>query len=127
MSREEARKMSTVFPPTTFNAEGMRNEMTELYEPMISNLTRYSGAMWDSYTAMSSEWLTFLNRRLHTDLSHAARLAHCSNPQEYVQEWTNFLTTAATDYRHEFEKLAQITTAASQKMATSMQSNGRPQ
>lgn len=96
------------------------NEMADLYGPMMAGLTRYSGAVCDGYTAMSSEWLSFLNKRLHTDLSLAARLAQCGSPQEYMQEWSNFMNMAATDYRHEFERLAQISTAASQKMVASL-------
>lgn len=118
--------MNTTVPPAMFSAQlrGTASEMAEMYEPMINGLAKYSGAMCDGYTAMSSEWLTFLNKRLHTDLSLAARLARCSNPQDYVQEWTNFLSAAATDYRHEFERLAQISTAASQKISSSLHTNG---
>lgn len=119
--------MNKSVSPQTFvsTARPAKNEMAELYEPMIAGLTRYSGAVCDGYTAISSEWLSFLNKRLHTDLSLAARLTHCGSPQDYVQEWSTFMTTAAADYRQEFEKIAQISTAASQKMVTSMHVNGR--
>lgn len=123
--------MNSTFPSSAFSPQMQfgSGEMAEMYEPMINGLTKCSGAVCDGYTAMSAEWLTFLNKRLHVDLSLAARLARCTTPQEYVQEWTNFLTAAATDYRHEFERLAQISNAASQKLATAMHTNGssRPQ
>jgi hypothetical protein len=97
-----------------------RSEFIELYDPIVKGLTTYSGAMCDGYTAMSAEWLTFLNRRLHIDLSLAATMARCCTPQDVVQEWSNFMTTAANDYRTECERLAEISTATSQKVVASL-------
>ena len=98
----------------------------ELYEPIVKGVATYSGVMCDSCAAMSSEWISFLNRRLHTDLSLGATLARCQTPQEAMEEWSNFLITAASDYRTEFERLAEISTRTSEQVAASVH-NGRMQ
>jgi hypothetical protein len=96
-----------------------KDEFIELYDPVIKGVTAYSGVMCDGYTAMSAEWLAFLNRRLHIDLSLAATLARCDTPQECAQEWSNFFTTATNEYSAEFERLSEMMTATSQEVMSS--------
>ncbi|MBK9080158.1 MAG: phasin family protein [Hyphomicrobium sp.] len=100
------------------------SEIVELYDPIVKGMATYGGAMCDGYTAMSAEWLAFLNRRLHLDLSLAATLAYCRTPHEAMQEWSNFITASANDYRAEFERLAEISNTTSQQVVASLH-NGR--
>ncbi|MEQ1576261.1 MAG: phasin family protein [Hyphomicrobium sp.] len=106
-------------PAWSFQKAGM----LELYQPAVDGMTKYSSAMFDAYTAMGTEWLGFINRRLHVDLSLTAQLAKCTGPQDYLQEWAKFMKTAAEDYRNEFSRLAEMNTAISKQAATAFQAN----
>ena len=47
----------------------MNTEMLEICQPIVQGMTQYSGALCDGYAAMGAEWLNFVNRRLHADMS----------------------------------------------------------
>jgi Phasin protein len=102
----------------------MNAEILEICQPIVEGLTQYNGALCDGYAAMGNEWLNFVNRRLHTDLSLPGRLAKCRSPQDFFGEWSTFMTTAAEDYRTEFSRLAEINSAATQRAMSSVQANG---
>ena len=101
-----------------------QSEMLELYQPMLKGMTVYSGALCDGYAKMGTEWLNFVNRRLHSDLSLPGRLVNCCSPQHLFQEWATFMATAAEDYRNEFARLAELNSAASQRALLSVRANG---
>jgi hypothetical protein len=88
-------------------------EMRDALLPFVDVMTKYNGAICDGYAAMGAEWLNFINRRLHIDLSLPVRLANCHTSQDVFKEWSAFLATAAEDYRREFARLAELNTAAS--------------
>jgi hypothetical protein len=99
-------------------------EVMEIYKPAVEGMTNCSSAVCDAYTAMSTEWLNFVNRRVHTDLSFPAKLIKCSGPQDYFQEWAAFMKTAAEDYRNEFSRLAEMNTTATRQAMSAFQTNG---
>lgn len=102
----------------------MNTEMLEICQPIVHGVTQYSGALCDGYAAMGAEWLNFVNRRLHADMSLPGRLVKCASPQHVLQEWAAFMTMSAEDYRNEFARLAEINTAASQRAITAVHLNG---
>lgn len=93
-----------------------------IYRPIIHSMTECSGAMCDAYTAIGTEWLTFLNRRLHTDLMLPAKLSKCSSSQELMEQWSEFMNSAANEYRTEFTRLTEIGTSASQRAVSALHS-----
>jgi Phasin protein len=112
--------------PTT--AEPVMNaELIEICQPIVEGLTQYSSALSDGYAAIGTEWLNFVNRRFHVDMSLAGRLAKCGSPQALMQEWSTFMTTAAEDYRNEFTRIAEINSTASQRAISAVHANGKPQ
>ena len=108
---------AAVLPPIS-------TEILEICQPIVEGLTQYNGALCDGYAAMGTEWLKFVNRRFHTDLSLPGRLAKCGSPQDFFGEWSTFMTTAAEDYRNEFSRLAEINSAATQRAMSSGRANG---
>jgi Phasin protein len=107
------------------NSPAMNAEMIEVCQPIVEGLTQYSSALSDGYAAMGTEWLNFVNRRFHVDMSLAGRLAKCSSPQALMQEWSTFMTTAAEDYRNEFTRLAEMNSTASQRAISAVHTNGK--
>ncbi len=89
----------------------------ELYRPVIDGMTQYGGALCDGYAELGKEWLSFINRRLHVDMSLPARLGVCGSPAELFKEWSAFMNTTAEDYRKEFARIADISSTASRVMA----------
>jgi Phasin protein len=102
----------------------MNSEMIELCQPIVEGMTQYGSALCDGYAAMGAEWLSFVNRRFHVDMSLAGRLANCGSPQALMQEWSTFMTTAAEDYRNEFTRLAEMNSTASQRAISAVHTNG---
>ena len=101
-----------------------KNGMLDACQPALEGVTNCGSALCDAYTAIGTEWLSFLNRRLHVDLTLPAQLAKCSGPQDYFREWASLMKTAAEDYRNEFARLAEMNTTASQRAASALQING---
>jgi Phasin protein len=102
----------------------VNTEMLEICQPIVQGMTQYSGALCDGYAAMGTEWLNFVNRRLHADMSLPGRLVKCASPQYLFQEWAAFMTMTAEDYRNEFARLAEMNTAASQRAVVAVHPNG---
>ena len=103
----------------------MNAEMIEICQPIVEGMTQYSGALCDGYAALGTEWLNFVNRRFHVDMSLAGRLATCGSPQSLMQEWSTFMTTAAEDYRNEFTRLVEMNSTASQRAISAVHANGK--
>ena len=103
----------------------LNTEMLEICQPIVQGLTQYSGALCDGYAAMATDWLIFVNRRLHTDMSLAGRLAKCGSSQDLFQEWAAFMTMAAEDYRNEFSRLTEMNSTASQRAISAVHANGK--
>ena len=120
MAQTDTSKITNAPGLPTLNAE-----MAEMYQPMVEGMTQFGGALCDAYAAMGNEWLNFMNRRLHTDLSLAGKIAMCGSPQELVREWSTFVNMAAEDYRNELTRLAEMNAAASQRAASAIHSNGQ--
>jgi Phasin protein len=99
-------------------------EIREIYQPMVEGMTEFGGALCDAYSAMGSEWIGFVNRRLHSDFLLAGKLAKCGTPQELLGEWSAFMTTAAADYRNELSRIAEMNAAASQHAISAIHANG---
>ena len=108
---------STTSPP--INAE-----IAELCQPIVDGMTQYNGALCDGYAAMGAEWLNFINRRIHADMSLPGRLTKCRSPQDLIQEWSTFLSTAAEDYRKEFTRLAEMNSTALQRAVSAVHASG---
>jgi Phasin protein len=104
----------------------MNAEMIEICQPIVKGMTQYGSALSDGYAAIGTEWLNFVNRRVHVDMSMAGRLARCNSPQALMQEWSTFMTTAAEDYRNEFTRLAELNSTASQRAISAVHANGKP-
>lgn len=119
----------TDFPmPSVFTLDKSRAgkaDIVEMYRPVVAGLINCGGAICDSYTAIGTEWLNFMNRRLHTDFSLANSLTKCTTPQQYVEAWTGFFTAAATDYRNQFEKMAEMSSTATEKITSTLQAGGK--
>jgi Phasin protein len=109
--------LSAALPP-------LNTELLGICQPIVQGMTQYSGALCDGYAAMGTEWLGFVNRRLHYDMSLAGRLAKCGSPQDLVQEWAAFMTMAAEDYRNEFTRLTELNSTASQRAISAVHANG---
>lgn len=116
--------IDAVKPAATAAVPPINAEILEICQPIVDGLTKCSGILSDGYAAMGNEWLNFVNRRLHTDLSLPGRLAKCGSPQDLFREWATFVTAAAEDYRNEFSRLAEINSSASQRAMSSVRSNG---
>lgn len=110
-------------PATTTSA--MNAEIIDICQPIVEGITQYGSALSDGYAAMGTEWLNFVNRRFHVDMSLAGRLAKCDSPQALIQEWSMFMTTAAEDYRNEFTRLAEMNSTASQRAISAVHANGK--
>ena len=103
----------------------MNSEMIELCQPIVEGITQYGSALSDGYVAIGTEWLNFVNRRFHVDMSLAGRLAKCGSHQDLFREWATFMSTTAEDYRNEFARLAEMNTAASQRAITAVHPDGQ--
>jgi Phasin protein len=118
--------------PPIYEARGARlaafptvnADVLEICQPIVAGMSQYSGALSDGYAAMGSEWLRFINRRFHIDMSLATRMSKCSSPQDLMQEWSTFMTTAADDYRNEFTRLTEMNSTASQAAMSAIHANG---
>lgn len=104
-----------------FHPTASVNQMFELYRPLVEGAANCSNVLCDGYAAIGAEWIGFVNRRLHTDLTLATRLAKCGSPQDIMQEWASFMNTAADDYRREFARLAEMNSATSQRAISAAQ------
>jgi len=107
------------FDPATTSAN-----MMELYRPMVRGMSDYGNALCDGYTAFATEWIQFVNRRLHADLALQVKLSQCSAPDDMMQAWSAFMSAAAGDYSKEFSRLSEIGSAASQRVASAAQTTG---
>jgi len=105
----------------------MKAEVLPGYQPALDTMAKQCAAMSGAFTAMGTEWLGFINRRIQLDLSLSASLAKCSNPQDFMQTWLSFVTTAAEDYRAEFVRLSEINSDATQQAASAFQPTGGKQ
>ena len=102
----------------------LNTEMLEICQPIVEGINQYGGALCDGYAAMGAEWLSFVNRRLHIDMSLAGRLAKCGSPQDLFQEWAAFMTMTAEDYRNEFTRLTEMNSTTSQRAISAVHANG---
>jgi Phasin protein len=90
-------------------------DVIKLYQPAVEKLSNYSSAVCDAYATMGTEWLSFVNRRLHVDLSLPQRLAKCKSPQDCLQEWSKFMMAATEDYKTEFIRLSEMSSNGTQQ------------
>ncbi len=119
--------MNNFFPEATafrFDAATSSANMMELYRPMVRGMSDYGNALCDGCTAFATEWLQFVNRRLHADLALNVKLSQCSAPDEMMQAWSAFMSTAASDYSKEFSRLSEIGSTATQRVASAAQTSG---
>lgn len=93
---------------------------------VVAGLSEYSGALCDGYTAMSTEWLSFINRRLHADMSLPVRMARCGSPQDMMQAWSDFMLHAAADYQTEFQRLGAMSERISHEAAALLRPADQP-
>ena len=114
----------TYEPRLASSLPAVNDEIIEMYQPMVEGMAQYGGALCDAYTAMGSEWLNFINHRIHSDMSLAGTLAKCRTPQDLMREWSTFMTATAEDYRSELTKLAELNLRASQRAASAIHANG---
>jgi hypothetical protein len=94
----------------------------EVYRAGINTVATFYGSFADAYAQMGTEWLDFINRRIHVDLSLPTRLANCTAPQQYMDEWRAFMKTAADDYRDEIARLMEMNTTVSREAVTALRS-----
>ncbi|MEQ1650856.1 MAG: phasin family protein [Hyphomicrobium sp.] len=93
---------------------------------VVAGLSEYSGALCDGCTAMSAEWLSFINRRLHADMSLPVRMARCGSPQDLMQAWSDFMLHAAADYQTEFQRLGAMSARISHDAAATLRPADQP-
>lgn len=107
------------FDPATTSAN-----MLELCRPMVRGMSDYGNAMCDGCTAFATEWLQFVNRRLHAELALQVKISQCTAPGDVMAAWSVFMSTAASDYSKEFSRLSEIGSAASQRVVSAAQTSG---
>jgi hypothetical protein len=106
--------------PSTMQAT---SDMLEVYQPVLDGLTECGSAICDGYAAMGKEWLSFVDRRVHADLTMPGKFASCRTPMDLVREWSTFMSTAAEDYRIEFARLAELNSVTSQRAMSFVDKN----
>jgi hypothetical protein len=111
----------------SMTSQPANSDLLEMCQPIIEGMAQYNGALCDGFAAIGTEWLNFMNRRLHGDMLLAGRLAQCGSPQDLMQEWATFMSTTAEDYRTEFARLTEMNAAASQRAISSVRTNGQAQ
>jgi hypothetical protein len=76
--------------------------------PMLGGIQAWNGACGKAATAVSGEWLDFLNRRMKEDLALPQQLASCRGLDEAWQVYATFWQKAVQDYQQEFSELARL-------------------
>ena len=59
-------------------------------------------------TALGTEWMDFVNRRLRDDLALPRKLAVCRGPHEMWRTYSEFLLKMANDYQVEYSEFARL-------------------
>ena len=84
----------------------------DLWSPFLSSMQQWSGAVVPKVTMFSSEWMAFVQRRLHEDFALPQHLVYCKAPGEIVQTYSDFMRRAMDDYQQQFQEIARIGAAS---------------
>ncbi len=98
----------------------------EFWQPFFTGMQVYTRNCSAAFTAMNTEWLGFINRRVEQDVSLPQQLAACKAADEALQVYTAFMQKALTDYQTEFAELAKLGTAAAASLSSDVQASDPP-
>jgi hypothetical protein len=115
-SYEGSRKgQASLFP------QGPSSPVLGLYAPFVISMSNAGTIMSDGWAEMGKEWLNFMNGRIHEDLLLPKQYAECRNAQEVMEVSSEFMRAAAEAYRQEWTRLAELSSAATNKAFNAFQ------
>jgi hypothetical protein len=73
--------------------------MMRLCGAAIPALSRFNGALYQSFAAMNTAWLEFANRRLKENLALPEHIAGCTTVPRLLWVYNSYRRTAVEDYQ----------------------------
>ena len=80
----------------------------EAWSPLLAGVQSWSQSFAMAHVSMQKEWLGFVERRLQHDAAFPKHLTACKALDEAWRVYSDFLQTAADDYRKEYTEIAKI-------------------
>jgi hypothetical protein len=97
-------------PPSSeaerFNLSGGADSVPDIWQPVVETMSAWNAKIWLSAATANGEYMDFLKRRTKADLAFTQALADCKCPADVWRTYSDFWTTAASDYRSELGQLA---------------------
>ncbi len=78
------------------------------WNPVMALGTEWNSRVVEQCASVSSEWQTFVKRRLKEDLKLGQHLASARDPEEMWKIYVDFWQKARDEYAHEFAVLSKI-------------------
>lgn len=95
--------------PTGYGLPGVAAIMPwDGWAPWLSQWQAWNERANATWGAMSSEWLSFVHRRIAEDMSFQQELAACKRIDDAWRAYAQFLERMAADYQREMAELARL-------------------
>ena len=79
-----------------------------VWNPFLAAVESKGGNDSEPITALGTEWMDFVNRRLQEDMALPQKLVACKGPDEMWRAYSEFLLKMAEDYQTELSELAKL-------------------
>ena len=103
--------------PLAFNFE----QLMDLNRPALSAMAEVNGRVYENISALSKNWVSFLNRRLKEDLAVPQQRAGCKTVHDMYGVYSGFFQNAVADYQAEFEQISKLGKSMAEETAHTVQ------
>jgi hypothetical protein len=105
MAEKSGSGASDAMAPLGFDA------MMQMQRPALAAMAEMNGRLYESITAVPTEWATFVNRCLKEDLAVPQQLAQCRTAQDLYQVYTQFFQNTWAQYQSGLEQMTKLSRA----------------
>ena len=96
----------------------------QVLNPMLSGLQAWQGKGGKAVAALNTEWLTFVNRRIHEDFSLPHQLGSAKTPEEMWRVYAGFWEHTLDDYQAEYKELLRLSSDAATESLAALHRSG---
>ena len=97
----------------------------QVLNPMLSGLQAWQGNGGKAVTALNTEWLTFVNRRIQEDFSLPHLLGSAKTPEEMWWVYAGFWQHTLEDYQAEYKEMLRLSRDAATESLAALHHSGR--
>ena len=96
----------------------------QIWNPMLGGLQTWQGNSGKAITALNTEWLAFVNRRMQEDLALPHRLGSAKTPEEMWRAYAGFWQHTIEDYQNEYKEMLRLSSDAATESLEALHHSG---